>query len=198
MSKLLYKELRTKVPPHPLSPLKEIREKQELLFGLITPTLEPEPVLSLEPVLTPELEEETDTFSTPKSVFTLVDITEPHIEDDLALPPQAATQEPDLIEIDTLEAQLAENDATLKSQYTAIEYYRTQLEYYTNAINDYAIIFNHNQTAVDAQLKKLAELSEEITKKQDQLNSLNAQINAAMAAQLMTTIMSPLTSMVYT
>jgi hypothetical protein len=188
MSKLLYKELRTRVPPHSLSPLKEIREKQELLFGLNKPVaLEPEPT-----------SEETDVFSTPKSVFTLVDITESHIEDELVLPPSADTEEADLIEINTLDAQLAENDAILKSQYTAIEYYRTQLEYYTNAINDYAIIFNHNQTAVDAQLKKLTDLSEEITKKQDQLNSLNAQINAAMAAQLMTTIMTPLTSMVYT
>ena len=193
MSRSSYKELRARVPSYPLSPLKGIREKQEILFGLITPTA-PAPPLPLKP-------EETDTFSTPKSVFTLVETTELSVEDDLALPPPAAITIPaeeDLIEINTLDAQLAENDAILKSQYATIEYYQTQLEYYANAINDYAIIYNYNKSMVDAQIQKLGDLSEQIMAKQEQLNSLNAQINAAMTAQLLTTFMAPPPTMAYT
>lgn len=211
MSRSSYKELRARVPSYPLSPLKEIREKQEILFGLTTPpasalepalSYEPDPELSLS--LKPSLPlepEETDTFSTPKSVFTLVETTELPVEDDLALPPPAAITIPaeeDLIEINTLDAQLAENNAILKTQYATIEYYQTQLEYYANAINDYSIIYNYNKSMVDAQIKKLGDLSEQIMAKQEQLNSLNAQINAAMTAQLLTTFMVPPPTMAYT
>ena len=207
MSRSSYKELRARVPSYPLSPLKGIREKQEILFGLTTPIAsvsasepDPELSLSLKPAI-PLEPEETDTFSTPKSVFTLVETTELSVEDDLALPPPAAITIPaeeDLIEINTLDAQLAENDAILKSQYATIEYYQTQLEYYANAINDYAIIYNYNKSMVDAQIQKLGDLSEQIMAKQEQLNSLNAQINAAMTAQLLTTFMAPPPTMAYT
>lgn len=181
MSKTSYKELRARVPPNPLSPLKEIREKQEILFGLSTPP-------SASPLPEPE---ETDVFSTPQSVFTLVEITEVPI-DDLALPPPAIPSFAldDIIEINKQEAQLAENDGILKSQYAAIEYYHEQLEYYANALN-------YNKSIIDAQLKKCSELSEQIMAKQEQLNSLNAQINATMTAQLLTAFMAPPPIMAY-
>jgi hypothetical protein len=164
-----YKDLRTRVSSYPLSPLKEIREKQEALFGF------------------KPLEEDTEVFSTPLSVFTMVDIDDtPIAEDELTLPPPVIPT--DLEIVDHLAVRIAENDAILQSQYAAIEYNQTQFEYYANAINDYAAIFNYNQTAVDTQIKKLSELSQEIAEKQAQLASLNAQINTMMTAQLLTAL----------
>jgi hypothetical protein len=170
----LYKELRTKVPYYPLSPLKEIREKQEALFGL-TPQLSPD---------------DTEVFSTPMSVFTLVDIDDtPVTTDELTLPPPIIPT--DLEIVDQLSVRIAENDALLQSQYAAIEYNQAQLNYYANTINDYVAIFNYNQAAVDAQTKKLAELSQEITDKQAQLASLNTQITTMMTAQLLSALSMP-------
>jgi hypothetical protein len=181
-----YRDLLAKVPYYSLSPLKEIREKQEILFGLVSPPKkEPEtpPHLPLSP-------EYTEVFSTPMSVFTMVDIQDSHIDSDkLTLPPPLE----DLEIVDHLAARIAENDAILQSQYAAIEYNQTQLEYYANAINDYAAIFNYNQNAVDAQIKKLTELSQEITEKQAQLASLNTQITTMMTAQLLSALTMPIT-----
>jgi hypothetical protein len=177
-----YKDLRFKVPYYPLSPLKEIREKQELLFGLAEPPLKEEPE-------TPP--DDTEVFSTPMSVFTMVDIDDTTIAvDELTLPPPVIPT--DLEIVDHLAARIAENDAILQSQYATIEYNHTQLEYYANTINDYAAIFNYNQNAVDAQIKKLTELSQEITEKQAHLTSLNTQITTMMTAQLLSALTMPI------
>ena len=173
-SKSLYKDLRTKVPYYLLSPLKEIREKQELLFGVAPP---------------PSPKEDTEVFSTPMSVFTVVDMSDAQVDcDNLELPPPLT----DLEIVDHRVAQIAENDAILQSQYAAIEYNQAHLNYYTNAINDYATLYSYNQTVVDAQIKKLTELSQEITEKQAQLASLNTQITTMMAAQLLSALTIPI------
>lgn len=173
-----YKDLRTKVPYYPLSPLKEIREKQETLFGLTRIEEKPET-----PPVIPS-PDDTEVFSTPMSVFTIVDMEDAHINSDkLELPPPL---DPEII--DHLAARIAENDAILQSQYAEIEYNHTQLSYYANAINDYVAIFNYNQTAVDTQIKKLSELSQEIAEKQAQLASLNTQITTMMTAQLLSVL----------
>lgn len=151
---VLYKDLRTKVPYYPLSPLKEIREKQEALFGLTQLKEELETPL-----------EDAEVFSTPMSVFTLVDIDDTHIAtDELTLPPPVIPTDMEIV--DQLSVRIAENDALLQSQYAAIEYNQAQLNYYANTINDYVAIFNYNQAAVDTQMKKLTEPSQEITEKQ--------------------------------
>lgn len=182
----LYKGLRTKVPYYPLSPLKEIREKQETLFGLTRIEEKPE-------TPPPPSPEDTEVFSTPMSVFTLVDIDDtPVATDELILPPPVIPT--DLEIVDQLSVRIAENDAILQSQYAAIEYNQTQLSYYANTINDYVAIFNYNQTAVDTQIKKLSELSQEISEKQAQLASLNAQITTMMTAQLLSALTVPIST----